>query len=149
MPKLLDEILDRLRADGERLTIQRRAVIAALAANPDHQTIQAAQQWIARTQGLHLTETTIYRILEWLKKVGIASQTDMGALGIVYSLLHTPRHHHLICLRCGAIFTLDDSYLAGVREALQRDFHFAARIDHMAIYGQCARCATLERASQS
>lgn len=140
MRATMDDILQQLRSGGERLTLQRRAVIQALTAAVDHQTIQALQDTMLREQGVSLSETTIYRILEWLKGAGIVSQTDMGAVGIVYSLIDTPRHHHLICLHCGAVALLDDAYFADLRCRLQADFGFAARIDHMAIYGICARC---------
>ena len=135
-----DEILHRLHSGGERITIQRRAVIDALTCGTDHLTIQAIQQWLIENQAVRLSETTIYRILEWLKQVGIVSQTDMGAAGIVYSLISAPRHHHLICLTCGAVFMLNDDYFAELRAALLQNLRFAARIDHMAIYRQCERC---------
>ena len=68
---------------------------------------------------------------------------DMGRAGIVYELLGRP-HHHLICLSCGRVTDLDDSYLAPLRDALYTGVGFKARIDHMAIYGLCADCASAE-----
>ncbi|MBE0691456.1 MAG: transcriptional repressor [Anaerolineae bacterium] len=140
-------ILSRLESHGERLTIQRRSVIEALAAHEDHQTIQDIQISLQQSQGVKLSETTIYRILEWLKRLTLVSQTDMGSAGIVYCLVDTPRHHHLICLDCGAITDIDDSYFANLRRKLKDDLGFVTRIDHMAIYGQCADCAAKANAN--
>jgi len=83
---------------------------------------------------------TIYRILQWLKDLRLVSQTDMGAGGMVYQLLSHP-HHHLICLTCGAVTDVDDAYLDDLRRKLGEAYGFTARIDHMAIYGQCHECA--------
>jgi Fur family ferric uptake transcriptional regulator len=58
--------------------------------------------------------------------------------------LETPPHHHLICLSCGTLFEVDDSYFAIVRDRLKQELGFTARIDHMAIYGQCAACTKQE-----
>ncbi|MCA9907547.1 MAG: transcriptional repressor, partial [Anaerolineae bacterium] len=133
MPSV-DDILSQLEAHGERLTIQRRAVIDMLVAQHDHLTIQDLQSCLEQTQGVKLSETTIYRILEWLKRLALVSQTDMGSAGIVYSLVGTPRHHHLICLDCGAVMDIDDAYFDDLRRKVQHDLGFVARIDHMAIY---------------
>ncbi len=136
-----DEIVNWLEDQGERLTIQRRVVIEALTACGDHMTIQDIHAYLNQTQGMALSETTIYRILEWLKRLRIVAQTDMGAAGIVYALIDNPLHHHLICLRCGRVIDIDDAYFASMRRQLKADLGFITRIDHMAIYGECEQCA--------
>jgi Fur family ferric uptake transcriptional regulator len=136
----LDAILDQLHARGERLTFQRRIVIEALANHVDHVTIQDIQRYVEDKYTLQvLHEVTIYRILQWLKDLQLVSQTDMGAAGIVYQRLNQ-RHHHLICLKCGAVEDIDDDFLSDLRHKLADDYHFSARIDHMAIYGHCEKC---------
>ena len=138
--RAVDDIIHQLEANGERLTLQRRAVIEILSMAHDHLTIQEIQVRLQDTR-MKLSETTIYRILEWLKDQRLAAQTDIGSRGIVYSLLDTSLHHHLICLSCGRLFDVDDSYFVALRDKLKQELGFTARIDHMAIYGQCATCA--------
>lgn len=137
-------VLGEIEARGERLTIQRRVVVEVLCASESHLTIPDIQRQIEANfpKVGNLSEATIYRILEWLKKLGLVSQTDLGGAGITYSLLDHPRHHHLICLNCGMVFELDDSYFAELRQKLLADYGFLARIDHMAVYGQCKGCAS-------
>lgn len=137
----VDSLLQQIQARGERMTIQRRLVIEALCRPAEHLTIADIQQHLKQQgEGQELTDVTIYRVLQWLKDLGLVSQTDMGKSGVVYALVSEPYHHHLICLTCGAVITLDDSYFAALRERLQTDYDFTARIDHMAIYGQCKNC---------
>lgn len=134
-------IIDYIQAQGERITLPRRLVIEALGQSHQHLTISAIQQHIQTAhQAQPLSDTTVYRVLQWLKDLGLVAQTDMGQAGIVYALLDTPYHHHLICLTCGSIITLEDTPFVALREQLRREYGFAARIDHMAIYGQCADC---------
>jgi Fur family transcriptional regulator, ferric uptake regulator len=132
-------IFDRLRARGERLTIQRRAVLEVLAAQGDHLTVQEIQAEAAR-RGLELTETTVYRIVQWLKDLGVVSQTDLGQSGTVYELIGPQRHHHLVCLNCGAVIDVDDALFDVLRARLRAEYDFEPRIDHMAIFGLCAAC---------
>jgi Fur family ferric uptake transcriptional regulator len=140
---LYEEVLERVQARGERITIQRRLVIEILCKHPDHLSIADITRALQPPN--EMPETTIYRILQWLKALEIVAQTDMGTDGIVYQLLVKP-HHHLICLSCGNVSELDDRYLIPLREKLSADLGFKARIDHMAIYGICQTCGAARKA---
>lgn len=135
-----ETVIERLRGLGERITIPRRLVIEALCQQRDHITIRAISDCL-RTRGPagDLSEATIYRILQWLHGLGVVSMTDMGEAGLVYELVEAP-HHHMICLGCGAVVTLDDSYFEPLRARLREEHGFHTRIDHMAIYGYCPDC---------
>ena len=137
----LNGVLERIREIGERITIPRRLVIDALGSSHDHLTIADIQAHIRQhSPGHTLSDTTIYRILQWLKDLELVSQTDMGQVGVVYALISLPYHHHLICLTCGATQTIADQVFAALRQRIYDDYDFEARTDHMAIYGQCRDC---------
>lgn len=137
----LGMVLEQLRARGERLTVQRRLVLEALCSRADHMTIGDIRRYAReKHRGDDLPEPTVYRILQWLKDLRLVSQTDMGEAGTVYELIDNPPHHHLICLSCGAVIDLDDRYFDALRGQLRDAYGFAARIDHMAVYGLCRDC---------
>jgi Fur family ferric uptake transcriptional regulator len=137
---LCDTVIGQIRAKGERITIQRRLVVEALCTCQGHLSIGDIQHYIQTAYPASaLQDTTIYRILQWLKDLELVSQTDMGYAGIVYELL-IKAHHHLICLACGSVTDLDDSYWDSVRNRLSAECGFEARMDHMAIYGLCQTC---------
>ncbi|MBK8020969.1 MAG: transcriptional repressor [Chloroflexi bacterium] len=137
-----ERIVQAVREHGERMTIQRQMVIEAVTSTGAHMTIQDISAAIrSRHNGQSLPEPTIYRILQRLKELELISQTDMAESGIVYQVIHAPRHHHLICLRCGVTQEVPDSLFDPLRRQLKADYQFQARIDHMAIYGYCAACA--------
>jgi len=137
-----ESIFDRVKDSGERLTLLRRLVITALCQQPGHATVADLQARILAAEGGHnIPAPTVYRTLQWLKGLGIVSQTDIGAAGVVYELVAQPYHHHLVCLNCGALIDLDDAYFAPLRAGLRRDHGFVARIEHMAVFGLCAACA--------
>ena len=137
-----DRIVDLIRKSGERLTIQRKLVLDALTHTNTHMTINAVRDYIQQQhQGQIIPEPTIYRILQWLKDMGVVSQTDMSEDGIVYEIMGVHPHHHLICLNCGRTVDIDNSLFDGLRQNLQTEYKFHARIDHMAIYGYCEECA--------
>jgi len=135
----VDSITEHLRAQGERLTIQRRLVIEALCERGEHLTVQAIQARL-EGQGYAVTETTVYRILQWLKDRGVVAQTDLGRSGVVYQIIDREPHHHLVCLRCNRVIDLDDAVMETLRQRLRSDYDFEPRIDHMAIFGVCRDC---------
>jgi Fur family ferric uptake transcriptional regulator len=142
-----EHVLRVVRQQGERITIQRQLVIEALTATGRHLTIQDISAEISqRHPGQVLPEPTIYRILQKLKEIEVISQTDMAGAGIVYQVIEPQRHHHLICLHCGSTFDVPDSLFDDLRAELKRKYQFQARIDHMAMYGCCALCATSHKA---
>jgi Fur family transcriptional regulator, ferric uptake regulator len=134
-----ETIIERLREQGIRLTIQRQLVIEVLCQHNDHLLIQDVQQFLLQ-KGVDLNETTVYRILQWLKNLGIVSQTDLGQSGVAYQLMGEEPHHHLVCLSCGKIITVDNSLFLPLSNTLRTQFGFEPRIDHMAIFGLCSVC---------
>lgn len=134
-----DDLVTYLRQRGERLTIQRQAVIEALAEARQHVTVQAIQQQV-QAKGIALNEPTVYRILQWLNDLGLVSQTDLGQGGCVYEVIAEHPHHHLICLQCGSVIDIDDQAMESLRRYLRATYQFEPRIDHMAIFGICQGC---------
>lgn len=140
---IINDLVAQVRARGERLTIQRRLVIDVLCEQRDHLAVHDIQQTLAE-QGYTISETTVYRILQWLKELGLVSQTDLGQNGIVYQVISEHPHHHLVCLNCGRIMDIDDHILSPLREALKQEYDFEPRIDHMAFFGVCGACRQQE-----
>jgi Fur family transcriptional regulator, ferric uptake regulator len=134
-----EKIIEALHQRGVRLTMQRRLVIEALCERGDHMAVLDVQHYLQQ-HGTELNETTVYRILQSLKDLGIVSQTDLGQSGLVYQVIEETPHHHLICLFCGKIINIDNDYLEPLNERLRREYGFEARMDHMAIFGCCQEC---------
>ena len=132
-------LLDRLRNDGERLTLQRKMVLQALCQGCGHRTIGQIGDAL-HAAGQPLDESTIYRILQRFNRLGIVSQTYLGADGIVYELLDGQTHHHLVCLACHQVLHVDDQFVNDMRTRLRQEYGFEPRIDHLAIFGLCAAC---------
>jgi Fur family ferric uptake transcriptional regulator len=139
----------RRRDPHVRITAQRRLVLEALLAEASgHHTCEDVARAVA-VRGIVLDQSTVYRILQWLKDIGIVAQTDLGTGSDVYSLVLGRPHHHLVCLECGAITDIDDSLFDTVREKLKRVHSFHPRIEHSAIYGTCGACWSRKHSGQS
>ncbi|NDJ87126.1 MAG: transcriptional repressor [Chloroflexi bacterium] len=136
-----EAIIAQIKGRGERITLPRRAVIETLCNLGGHQTIQNIRHALER-EGVSMPEPTIYRVLQWLKSLSLVTQTDLGHSGIVYELLTSPPHHHLVCLTCGRVLDLDDEIMNVLRQHINARHRFLPRIDHMAIFGECEDCCS-------
>jgi len=130
-------LAERLRQAGQRVTPQRAAILGALCPG-EHLSADAV---LARVEGRmpSMNRSTVYRVLELFRDIGLVSETDLGG-GVRQFELLGERHHHLVCRHCGTILALDDALVRPLREAVRARYGFAATVDHLAIFGRCAAC---------
>lgn len=129
----------RLRARGRRLTVQRRAVLQAMAAlgcaRDPHEIFQRAKRIYSR-----LGLVTVYRTLDALTREGLAQPVMLQPGQTLFELTDTgAHHHHLVCVSCGTVWRLDKCDL--------RPFHRAAGATgfqvtghRLELLGLCGRC---------
>jgi Fur family ferric uptake transcriptional regulator len=131
----LDDVVAALRAQGGRLTAQRRALLGALFAAEG----PVSAEHLAR--GLGVDPATAYRTLENLQELGVARHVHIGHGPGLYALATEPAREYLACERCDAVTIVDAATLDGVRSAIRAASGYEARFDHFPIVGLCAACA--------
>jgi len=107
--KRLEEFERLCHQQGLPLTVQRRVILEALFDREDHPTAdQIFDDVKSRLPGL--SRTTVYRVLETLVRVGVASKAShLGAAARFDP--NTDHHHHLVCLHCDKVVDLNDPAL--------------------------------------
>lgn len=141
-----DMLAQTLRARGQRLTPQRLLVLEALQQGRGHQTAEAVYERV-RASYPYVNPATIYRALTWLKAQGLIAETDLGGGQTEYEYLGEQRHHHLVCLACGAQTEFADDLLAPLADSLRARYCFEPRLDHLAVFGLCRQCRETRPAS--
>jgi Fur family ferric uptake transcriptional regulator len=133
-----------LREAGQKVTPQRVLILSSVRHAGEHVTATAIIEEM-RTQYPFIDASTVYRTLGSASDLGLISETDMGAGESEYEWVSKDRHHHLICRSCGAVKSLDNSYLDGLATLLFEEHGFRADLGHFAIFGICPNC---EKSSQ-
>jgi Fur family ferric uptake transcriptional regulator len=131
-----DAAVQALREAGLRISTPRRLVIRALFAAPA--PLSAAE--LART--LRLDESSVYRNLEVLERLGLIRHLHLGHGPGLYVLSARAQDEYLYCERCEAVTVVPPEQLDPVRELIRERFGHTARFTHFAIVGLCERCAT-------
>ena len=130
-----------LREYGLRVTPQRLLLIDIVRNLPDHFTAEDVYRRVIVSYPT-VSLVSVYRSLETFRKLGLVTRTEIGDASAAYEWALGDRHHHLICNVCGQTQDLEDAVLTPLRTALQSNYGFHAAIDHYAIFGTCAHCAT-------
>lgn len=133
------EISESLREQGFRLTPQRLMILEAIQASEDHISAEEIYERV-RSRYPHLNLSTVYRTLEFLKGLGLLTETDLGEGRFRYHLAEKGHHHHLVCQKCGLILELEEGVVLSLKDTLLRNYGFRADFSHLAIFGRCARC---------
>lgn len=132
------EFMDAHRARGLPVTMQRRAVFGCVMDRDDHPSADEIYESV-RQQFPGISRMTVYRILG-----------NFVALGLLHKTCHpgsvarfdpkTRRHHHLVCVACGAI---TDVELEGVGKLnLPAAARLGFEIEDYQIHfrGRCSAC---------
>ena len=125
-----------LARHGLRATRQRVAVFRMLTEQRGHPTALELHRRLVRQQP-HLSQKTVYEILDALVDAGVATRIAEGGGPARYEVPHE-RHDHARCRVCGRLFDVPARPLrsrAGVPSG------FRVEQIRVTIEGRCAGCA--------
>ncbi|MBI3168626.1 MAG: transcriptional repressor [Chloroflexi bacterium] len=133
-----DEYAPQLRARGYRMTSQRLAILHVLHHNGGHLSpVEVYEQ--ARTELPSLTETTVYRTLEFLAGNGLVRPALTGSGHLVYEIARH-EHHHLVCRNCGNEMEVEHELLKSMYETLEVESGYKLTDSHLTFFGLCPNC---------
>jgi len=134
----LEALHSACRERGLPVTVQRRAVLERLAEHPGHPTVDELFEIVARDLP-RISRTTVYRILEALVDMGLASKA-MHPGAIVRYDVRTQTHDHLFCECCGRIFDYDDASRPRPELPPRTEDGFEVTSVSVLLRGVCADC---------
>ena len=140
---------ESFNAQGYRLTAPRHAVLNVLSQTSDHLSAEDVYFEVHKVHP-NIGLTTIYRTLELLVQMGLASKFDFGDGRARYELSDGPKdirhHHHLVCTNCRRIIDYTDyieeemELLKRTEAGLSKKFDFKITNHIIQFYGLCDKC---------
>jgi Fur family ferric uptake transcriptional regulator len=131
-------LIDKLHIRGFRMTPQRMAILHTLRHAGGHLSATEVFEQTRRDQP-GLTETTVYRTLEFLAANGYALAAHVGSGKLVYELTEE-NHHHLICRTCGKTVAVEYAMLTPLYKKLQSSTGYQLDSSHVTLFGLCPDC---------
>lgn len=131
-------LTDQLRERGFRITPQRSVILHILGHAKAHLTpAEVYQQASISLPGL--TETTVYRTLEFLAQTGLAQTVFNGKSKYAYEISGYA-HHHLVCRQCGTEVEIPHVKAEALFKELQESTGFQLIQNHISFFGLCPVC---------
>lgn len=143
--KELNDLLDKLKSNGYKITEQRKAILQALVSN-NNNLITVEKLLSESKKNYHKTNmTTIYRNIEILEKLDLIHKVinEEGTSLYKLSCSINHHHHHIICLKCGKTEAIDFCPLKDI-EQLLNDKDFCLTDHKFELYGYCKECKNSE-----
>jgi Fur family ferric uptake transcriptional regulator len=118
------------------MTPQRLSILQALHEGGHLSPVQVYE----RIRATGMTETTVYRTLEFLAANGVVNPAQNGGGHLTYELAGQ-NHHHLVCRTCGAQVDLAPDSLKRAISQLEIQTGYQIDAGHLTFFGLCPDCA--------
>ena len=132
------DYVPQLRARGYRMTPQRMAILHVLHHSGKHLSPTDVYEQ-AREELPGITETTVYRTLEFLAENGLVRPAHMGSGHLVYEIARH-EHHHLVCRNCGNTMEVEHSLFKSMYHKLETESGYKLTDSHLTFLGLCPDC---------
>lgn len=136
----LDAWVAAVKGAGVKLTHQRLEIFRALAASEAHPDAEAVFRQV-RPRVPTVSLDTVYRTLWLLTELGLITTLGPRRDGIRFDP-NLERHHHFVCVRCGAVRDFQSEALDALR--LPEAVHALGEVREaqVEVRGVCAACRT-------
>ncbi len=131
----LQDFIDRCRQEGLKITPQRVAVYEILLNSYNHPTVEEIYDEVKKRYPF-VSLATVYRTVETLEQMGLAKKVCYWGSSARYDA-NIDEHHHLICVKCGAIrdiYMEEDLSIPSELEGFRTEGY------SVNIYGLCPEC---------
>ncbi len=140
------QIINRLAKQGHRLTTPRQAIIKLVAPRQDHFSAQEVWDEV-RERNSGIGRATVFRTLDLLTELGVLNRIHTGDGCHRYTVCETKHHHHLMCVECGTVSSLEAAGIENQIRRLASDAGFDLLTHHLELVGRCANCRAHGRAT--
>ncbi|MCR4435229.1 MAG: Fur family transcriptional regulator [Clostridiales bacterium] len=136
---------DLLKKENLRNTKHRNSILEVIEGNGQPITAEAVFLKL-KEQGVEISLSTVYRVLEALVSKGIVLKSiladDNKALFEINRMEH---RHHLLCVKCRNMISVDGCPLDDYEKALTEKLGFDIKGHKLEIYGYCRDCRQEEK----
>jgi Fur family ferric uptake transcriptional regulator len=139
----MDDLSERLRGSGKRLTPQRELILRAVEelghATPDEVLTEVHRH------STSINISTVYRNLEVLEELGLVRHAHLSDRAPTYHSVGGHEHFHLVCRGCHRVISVDAEVAGPLTERLSSDHGFTPDLGHLTVFGRCADCTDADQ----
>lgn len=134
-----DQILEKLKNRGHRITPQRLAILRILSDSKDHPSAEMIYDQIK--QDFPVTSfATVYKTVGLVKELGEALELEFSQDSNRYDGNKPYPHPHLICTKCKKIIDPDLDTVSHLEKEIAKETGFRITNHRLDFYGVCPEC---------
>ena len=135
-----EQLADRLKRWGIRLTPQRLAIAEVVINSTDHPSVQQIYERVS-ARFPYITLATVYSTLAVVQRNGLVQELPFQKLSR-YDANLAP-HANLVCVSCGSVTDTEigQDKIALLKEELSNTADFEIASQRVDFYGWCPQCA--------
>ena len=135
----LQELIQKLRERGHRLTPQRMAVLRILAVSEGHPSVEQIYDQV-KVDFPMTSLGTIYKTVSLLKEMGEVLELGFSDDSNRYDGNKPYPHPHLVCIRCKCIVDPDVPGLGALPQEVGDSTGYTIVSHRLEFYGICPSC---------
>lgn len=135
----LEAVIARLKENNCKLTPQRLAVAAVLAASEDHPSVEKIHEQL-KDDFPTMSLATVYRNVMLIKSLGEALELAFPDGSNRYDGNKPYPHPHAVCIHCKTIIDLDPAGLDDLTRAVAAATGFEITTHRLDFFGVCSDC---------
>jgi Fur family transcriptional regulator, peroxide stress response regulator len=137
--KRFDTIIQKMRANGHKLTPQRLAIVRILSQSVDHPSVENIYDQI-KSDFPTMSLATVYRNIVLIKSLGEVLELGFPDGSNRYDGNKPTPHPHVICIKCKKIVDPDLDSLDEMKKEVASATDFKILNHRLDFFGICSAC---------
>ena len=134
--------IDELKSTGLKATLPRLKILEIFQTGEQrHMTAEDVFRVLLEERS-DIGLATVYRVLTQFEQAGILLRSNFESGKAVYELNEGQHHDHFVCTSCGKVEEFYDAEIEKRQNLIAKSKGWVIQDHSMALYGQCANCAT-------
>ncbi|MBI4688593.1 MAG: transcriptional repressor [Nitrospirae bacterium] len=133
---MTEDIMEKYKHLGLKLTPQRLAILSYLDGNKEHPSAEDIYKAMSKDFPT-MSFATVYNTLETLRDKGGVLELTIDPNKKRYDP-NTAAHHHLICMKCKRIIDIHKEFSLNIPDEMTEGFDLVG--NHVELYGICPKC---------
>lgn len=135
----VNQMLDKLKESGCRLTPQRLAVMRILAVTTKHPSVEQIYEQL-QVDFPATSLATVYKTVTLLKGLGEVMELGFGSGRNHYDGRDPSPHPHLVCTSCEKIVDAESDAMVHIAKELEESSGFLIKSHRLDFFGLCPQC---------
>ena len=134
--------IDELKSTGLKATLPRLKILEIFQKGAQrHMTAEDVFR-VLLDERSDIGLATVYRVLTQFEQAGILIRSNFESGKAIYELDEGQHHDHFVCTSCGKVEEFYDAEIEKRQNLIAKEKGWVIQDHSMALYGQCAACAT-------